>query len=331
MRAVYIDLIKLLGKQLTKKLFNNKKIICFNPDKPEEMNFVAALIHLSPHGKIFRYCNKHYPEIERAFLKNPPLISKSLKIMVDSFFEKGRCDKRKKELAHRDHLRNKYPECGAGKASLFIKYFPDIIKDDNSLYYVVLIGRASASDQDKNDNLKGQMINLRNYVKQFPNVVVIDEIAYVGSGWKDRRWPLEKATIIAKKFGSKGIVLTESVDRFLRSPHFHSYKNPNVQPTKEEFKDLAKTLGNVILATMFHPDVTWQETRKEQTKRGMQTKGKIGGRPYKKNAGYMKRMKKNNIARIIRLKNNGTSVSRISDITGISKNKIFRWLKEKKF
>ena len=77
------------------------------------------------------------------------------------------------------------------------------------------------------------------------------------------------------------VLLAEGTSRFVRSPNFHPSSRPNATPAAPHLRNLKPACGDVPLATLHHPDETPAEERGRQTVRGMEQKGRHGGRPRK--------------------------------------------------
>ena len=77
----------------------------------------------------------------------------------------------------------------------------------------------------------------------------------------------------------------------MRSRFYHSYKNPDVLPNVREYEVLKRETYGVTLATIVPPDRPWKKVRASQTKRGMRSKTKLGGRPPKEYPGYKKEIR----------------------------------------
>jgi hypothetical protein len=84
----------------------------------------------------------------------------------------------------------------------------------------------------------------------------------------------------AKRHGEK--LFSESVDRFIRSPEYHSTDNPDAQADYADLQDLAFWADGVTLVTDLHPDASPHKVRSYQRKRGQKFKGNRGGRPTKR-------------------------------------------------
>lgn len=137
---------------------------------------------------------------------------------------------------------------------------------------VVLCCRVSTDSQKQ--NLADQEAYLKRIVEDAGGVVV-GVVSY--AGWGSNPFWLEKAAAIARTFGA--ILLAETPDRFIRSEDYHPSKRPDAQATDDDFELLRLFVGNVTLMTIVPPNATPGEMRSQQTRRGKQETGSIGGRP----------------------------------------------------
>lgn len=158
-----------------------------------------------------------------------------------------------------------------GDASQLITH-QSIFPDDR----VVLFGRVSRCSQKHNGNLGDQIKFLSEFTeKMSANVVGIFQISH--SGWADygsRGWLLD-AVGLAMRLDAK--ILAESTDRFVRHPHYHSNRRPDLQAPNHDLQELAMWTEGVSLHTYLHPNATPQEVRSHQRKRGQRAKKSYGG------------------------------------------------------
>ena len=80
--------------------------------------------------------------------------------------------------------------------------------------------------------------------------------------------------------------------------------------------------------TLLDPDMPPKIVRSFQSKWGQKIKGKRGGRPKVKEPGYMKRRRKRELPKILRLRKQGFSYGDINKKTGISKATAYSWVKK---
>lgn len=227
----------------------------------------------------------------------------------------------------RRRIQERYPEGEPGKASDYICYFDDLIQDHkNVVLLVVLFGRVSASAQNYRGNLGEQIRSMKEYLRRYDNICIIAEIKDVASGWKEERDGLREAVNIAIE--NDAMVLTESTDRYIRSPYYHSQYNPLAKPTDAEYKNLIQSFHGVKLTTMLHPDANWKEVRSHQTKRGQYTKKSKGGRPTENKPGYKKQRQLDGLIHVLRLRKEGCSWGDIVKATGIPKTTAWDWVRK---
>lgn len=141
---------------------------------------------------------------------------------------------------------------------------------------VILLLRVSSGRQRKRKNLDDQKAALTAYAEQ-RGLVVVGIITHVGSGW-DTEWLRNASTAAQEK---NAILLAESTDRIVRSPHYDK-TNQDAVAGKTELDAVRMVTKETTLATMLHPDTHPRDVRSNQTRRGRAGKNKKGGRPSKK-------------------------------------------------
>lgn len=183
---------------------------------------------------------------------------------------------------------NRKKRHSTGTASDYIVHFKKLAIQ-NRILKVILYLRVSRCQQRKNGNLADQERYLKRIIRYYEKkyhikIEIVAVIKETASGWSYDKIELEKATIVADEYDAI-VVLAESSDRFVRSRFYHSHKNPDVLPNVREYEALKRESGGVVLATIVSPN---KSSKSYQTKRGMHSKNKLGGRPCKKYAGYKK-------------------------------------------
>lgn len=224
----------------------------------------------------------------------------------------------------RRRLREKYPLAVPGKASNYIKYFEQLIREQPDLK-VVLFGRVSACMQNHKGNLNDQLVSLRRAVEKY-KVPIVCEFKEIGSGWWHERERLQAAA--RRAFDERAVILAESTDRFIRSIYYDTKKNPSAQPSSLEYEELLRVTTGVTLATMLHPDTPWKEVRSHQSKRGQQIKGNSGGRPKVNKPGYKKQRRLEKLSQVLQLRINGASWEDINALTGVAKTTAADWVRK---
>jgi hypothetical protein len=213
-----------------------------------------------------------------------------------------------------------------GKASDYMVCLDTLLYTDPSSREFVLYCRESSHTQVCNGNLNehdsfwrreipGWEVTIRN-----PPGSCLE----VGPGWSNNRQKLLESVDYAKKYNVP--LLAESACRFFRSMSFHPYKNPDAQPTVEEFEEFKRLTKGVRLVTILHPDLPWKIVRHFETMRGRQAKGKKGGRPPKRKPGYKKTIREEKKPQVQELSRTGHSQREIEKLTGVSRTTVRRWL-----
>jgi len=203
-----------------------------------------------------------------------------------------------------------------GKASICINKFKCRMGDRFVLYV-----RVSDCSQNKNGNLRDQIAQLLAAVEDAGGIV-IDVITDVCSGYTPIR--ILYAAHIARKHGAT--LLAEATDRFVRSPAFHSKTNPTARARRTDIESLMLWTDGVKLMTLIDPDAALAEVRSCQTKRGMQQKGRMGGRPDKPKPGDKKRFREVWRSKVLRLHRKGWSQRAIAKCTPVPRTTIRNWV-----
>jgi hypothetical protein len=153
---------------------------------------------------------------------------------------------------------------------------------------------------------------------------VIDAFRRIESGQDLFGGTMLEAIEFARKHGA--VLLAETVDRFLRHPHFHPVCNPDAQATEEQLAELAALADGVTLATALDPDATPTEVRAYRSKRGQWAKDNRGGRPKKKRPGYKKARREALRQTVIELDRDGLAQREIARRTGVPRSTVQNWL-----
>lgn len=181
---------------------------------------------------------------------------------------------------------------------------------------VVLYLRDSDDTQDA--NLRYQKASLKAKVER-KGFHVIDAFAEIAPGWRRRRSKLRRAILKAKRHGA--VVVAESLDRFWRR---RKRRDGTIPPLRKgEIKLLLLEADGVELATFEHPDSPPGKVRAEQTKRGQQGRGRVGGRPKIKHP-FAERKKKL-LPEVLKLHRDGYSYSQIAKLLNCARSTAGRW------
>lgn len=134
---------------------------------------------------------------------------------------------------------------------------------------VIVCGRVSEHPQQLAGNLDDQAANLcAEMVRLGAQVVGKHLMTWSGC---DPGW-LVRAVVKARNFGAKYLVF-ESVDRAIRSEHFHPFLNPEAVATETDLEYLRYFTEGLPLLTLLPPNATPSEIRSYQRKRGQRLKG----------------------------------------------------------
>jgi hypothetical protein len=226
----------------------------------------------------------------------------------------------------RERIRLKYgdPQERPPAASRYIHHLEALVSQRPNLK-VVLWVRESGRVQEWRKNLRDQEVWLRREVEALGGTVV-DVFPAVVSGWDNDRSAFKLA---AETVGQHGAILVaESTDRFLRSRSYSSSKNPSAQPNRTEWDAFLRDANGIEMATLLHPDTSWQAVRSHQTKRGIAAKSAKCGRPRKHPAGYFKDRRAELLERVLYFRHAwGCSYREIGAETRVPWRTVKDWLK----
>ena len=205
-----------------------------------------------------------------------------------------------------------------GKASRYYQSFGRLVrraaKDGITELLVVLYVRVSSGKQFRAGNSDHQLASLSRRVHRIGAKygVAINIIRPFDEGdvsawklWASGRPGLAKAAKRARKKGAVLVALNTS--RLVRNKDFQRYRSV---PTVDDFERLMAMVGDVRLATVFHPDQ--HEDRASDSKRGWAARGAKPGRPRRKHAGDKKRRRMQFKLPVIRLFKQGLGNREIS-------------------
>ena len=184
---------------------------------------------------------------------------------------------------------------------------------------VVLVLRVSTGSQDAHNNLENQEENLWRIVEERGGRVV-GTFSRCGSG-TNPEWLGEAA---AHARNCTAVMLAESVDRFIRPVEYHSVNCPNAQATEADLKRLRLVCGEVRLMTVVNPDAPLAAVRAYQTRRGQSQKGRKGGRPRARKAGYKKQEGRRRMSDVLELLWVGNSRRTIAELLDLHPTQVQR-------
>ncbi len=150
-------------------------------------------------------------------------------------------------------------------ASDYIRHLVEIVERNKR---IVIYCRVSGWVQEWKHNLTDQEESLAQWCK---GLNVLRSFSEVASGYcpSDERQALLAAIEYARD--NQAIIVAESTSRFIRNRNWRTY-NQSVQPTILDFSALKEWAGEIELATVYHPDISWKQERRIQTERGMRAK-----------------------------------------------------------
>lgn len=208
-----------------------------------------------------------------------------------------------------------------GKASDYMTQAARVIAPGDK---VILCCRVSKHTQRRRGNLKDQERGLRKEAEAL-GAEVIDVVHHEGSGWVGG-WLLE---LRPRAIQRGAMLLAETPSRFVRHLDYHSKRRPKAQATEDDLRCLAAWTRGLSLLTVVDPDLSPEEERSFQTKRGQEAKGKKGGRPVKAKPGDKKQRRAELLPRVLELHQHGMSVREIVAETGVAKSTVHEWLRNR--
>jgi hypothetical protein len=222
------------------------------------------------------------------------------------------------------------PKSKPGKASDYLQDVHEFFKDHPSMEVYLLL-REPARTQEYRRNHDNYERLLRPGCKEL-GIPVRDCIRITTTGkiveseWrrilmKIVRWARKRAARTGKTVG----ILAFSTDRFLRNANYKSAE-PDLLPTRWEYRKLKWIAGDVPLLTWVNPDMPPPEVRGLQAKLGQDAKGNKGGGDRK--PGWMKRRRARLLPEVLRLRRKGLSYGRIAKHEHISIRTAWNWAKE---
>jgi hypothetical protein len=221
------------------------------------------------------------------------------------------------------------PKSKPGTASDYMKIIDAYLLDHPDTEEVCLVIRESGRDQKRRRNHENYKFMVADLEKRGLRVHVFLETC---SGMLDESlWcdTLRKVGQFARErkaeTGKTVPILAYSADRFLRNVH---YKNttPSLLPTRWEYRQLKRLVGDVPLLTWLDPDTPPQTARGLQSKLGQRAKGNKGGRPKKLSRAERKDLL---LRRVRQLKHDtGRGCCWIAKQVGVSSKTVWEWLKE---
>lgn len=194
-------------------------------------------------------------------------------------------------------------------------YAPEFVKplssipDDKTERFVVC-SRVSSKKQSHNIAEQSQFLieSLANTNHKAVSLVEYQCSGY-GPEWEENLIQLKNK---ATQFDAKLLFLSH--DRFLRNKKIFLYKDS--KPTKEDFENSLKLLGDVEVFTLLDPKIDASLIQSEKIKLGQSYKNNKGGRPMTKpiNLGYKKQLRNEFVELALSLKNEGKSLREIAEI-----------------
>lgn len=179
---------------------------------------------------------------------------------------------------------------------------------------------ARDSDRSQEDNLPHQARRISQAAKRL-GFEVVGKMEVVESGSESCRDGFERAVLMAKN-GPDVIIIAEAVNRFKRNYGRRHWMKPLYEL---EMRELLADADGVQLVTVDHPDAPPEKVHSEQTKRGQQGRGNVGGRPPVEHPFKERRLRLS--GQVIEKRKVGWSYRQIADQFGIARNTAKAWAK----
>jgi DNA invertase Pin-like site-specific DNA recombinase len=210
------------------------------------------------------------------------------------------------------------------KISEFIEHFAKVIRDNPNIPIVGYV-RVSTPAQKSNGNLSDQLQDLLKKLKRIRanNIVHVFFETRNGSIFKKMPRELLNACKLAREIG--GVVVAVSPDRIIRSHYFNPRKMLFLEPVLSEMEMFRSITRRTKIATIEDPDVTNSKAHSSHTKRGMQEKDKMGGRPRKSKPRNRKKQRQENIDIILAKREEGMSYRALEKELDIPRSTICGW------
>jgi hypothetical protein len=175
----------------------------------------------------------------------------------------------------------------ANPADYGIAHLEELARQDPNLRVVLYI-RASTLDQDLSGSLRRQLEWALEQLGKLGVTIIpasADSVAWVdvSAGWMGKgaskltRMVLLDAAAAAREHGA--VLVAVSVDRLVRKMGYKPEHIADGWPRTSDLDDWRRVVGDVPCATIEHPNMTLEEVRGIESKRGMDATEKPIGRP----------------------------------------------------
>ncbi len=180
--------------------------------------------------------------------------------------------------------------------------------------------RVTTDKQADNGDLDDLLIELREAVES-SGANVVGEKGHIGPG-EDSEW-LEEAG----DWAGKAIIISTDLSRLKRHPDAYKHKrNYDLQPRLVDLEELRKHTKEARIVTLVDPTAKPSEVWAERSKRGQRRKGRKGGRPEVKSAGYKKRRKNKLLPTVLEMLKQGKKPAQIARILGRADSTVRDWI-----
>lgn len=188
----------------------------------------------------------------------------------------------------------------------------------------VPVPRVSTDDQRK--NLPNQHVAFENAIRENRGEILeFCKVGYVGRADMNDHEYLDWLTAVSE-FASKNnaVLLATVTNRFIRRYPI----SKNNQPDASDFKRLWRTCCKVPMAILAEPESSPDAQHGFHSRLGQIAKGNNGGPKPKKEAGYKKQRKEENLPEVLRLHRDGMGKRAIGKKLGIAESTVRLWIEK---
>ncbi len=185
-----------------------------------------------------------------------------------------------------------------------------------------IVYRVTTEKQADNGDLEDQLIELRGIIES-AGAKVVYEKGHIGPG-EDSEW-LEEVGEFTEQ--TRVRIISTNLTRLKRHPDAYKHRrNYDLQPRLVDLKELRKHTKGARIVTLDDPTAKPSEVWAERSRRGQRRKGRKGGRPEVKNAGYKKRRKNRLLPTVLEMLKQGKRPAEISRILGRADSTVRDWI-----
>ncbi len=194
----------------------------------------------------------------------------------------------------------------------------------------VVYMRVSRREQGQAGNLKRRTRNLRRTLRArgiewaacFIETVTGTSL---GERPKLRAAIVKAAHLQAENPGQVVAVVTDTRNRFVRGRHYNGTASSD-QPSEDQYRELSELAGGVTLATVLHPDASFDQVRSHETRIAGERVGRPRKRPTRR-PGWKKARRDALRSEAEKLRASGASLRQIQAAINVAHRTVADWLK----